>query len=607
MSTTYAPGASNGPTTGTHTVTSLGRWSILNKQLPAVESIKAIHVYDFDNTLFKTPLPNPKLWNGQTIGSLASPDIFINGGWWHDSSILGATGEGVEREEPRAWKGWWNEKIVDLVRLTMQQKDAIAVLLTGRSERGFSDLLKRVVASKGLDFDMIGLKPTVGPNNERFSSTMNFKQIFLEALMETYKEAQEIRIYEDRIRHVQGFRTFMTEYNKRQEGYGGQKTRGPILAEVIQVPEISTYLDPVVEVAEIQHLINNHNAHLNQQGPSSRRGGRLQERLVIKKTVFFTSYMLSRPDTKRLLSLVHLPTGTDLKVHGNNIMICPRPCPQSILDKVGGMGAKMRWKVTGTACFENSIWAAAVEPVPPNARYHTDNPSPLVVLALRKGAKPMDAGKIQNWQPVSPEKAYEFETTVGEKVLLRIEPDDPSENQYESLFANKSSKRKHTGEEEGGNSGNHHHSSRNNFPNPRGDRNYHTNARGGNSQGRGGGFRGNGTPNRGHRNGPRGGGHNRGGRNGKGGGHNYRSLDDVGGRDKQSGFGGFNNAGVSYDDSFPSLPASGQGFGAQPPMAAYTQPYQHSNNQPPAQASGGRPGAGGGSYGTSGLDLQNLY
>lgn len=33
-----------------HTVTAMGRWSILDKQLPAADKIKAIHIYDFDNT-----------------------------------------------------------------------------------------------------------------------------------------------------------------------------------------------------------------------------------------------------------------------------------------------------------------------------------------------------------------------------------------------------------------------------------------------------------------------------------------------------------------------------------------------------------------------------
>lgn len=80
----------------------------------------------------------------------------------------------------------------------MQQKDALTVLLTGRGEHNFADLVKRIAASKKLQFDMVCLKPRVGPNNQRFSSTMNFKQALLEDIVYTYKEADEIRVYEDR-------------------------------------------------------------------------------------------------------------------------------------------------------------------------------------------------------------------------------------------------------------------------------------------------------------------------------------------------------------------------------------------------------------------------
>lgn len=62
--------------------------------------------------MFITPLANPKLWTTQTLSLLHSEDYFVGGGWWHDNHILEATGEGVEKEEPRAWKGWWNEHIV---------------------------------------------------------------------------------------------------------------------------------------------------------------------------------------------------------------------------------------------------------------------------------------------------------------------------------------------------------------------------------------------------------------------------------------------------------------------------------------------------------------
>jgi hypothetical protein len=80
----------------------------------------------------------------------------------------------------------------------MEQKDALTVLLTGRSEAGFAEIIKRMVASQQLEFDLIGLKPEVGPNGQRFATTMNFKQAFLEDLVLTYAQAEETRVYEDR-------------------------------------------------------------------------------------------------------------------------------------------------------------------------------------------------------------------------------------------------------------------------------------------------------------------------------------------------------------------------------------------------------------------------
>ncbi|TAQ89868.1 hypothetical protein B7494_g1794 [Chlorociboria aeruginascens] len=535
-----------------HTLTALNRWSVANRQLPAVDKVKTLHVYDFDNTLFNSPLPNPKVWNGPTIGLLQSQDVFASGGWWHDSRILAATGEGIEREEPRAWEGWWNERIVELIKLSMQQKDALCILLTGRSESNYSGLVKRMVASKGLQFDMICLKPAAGPRNQRFTNTMNFKQIFLESLMETYKEAEEIRVYEDR----------------RQNGIGGAPTRGPITAEVVPVADEATLLDPVIEAAEVQRILNDHNAAIN--------NGRKGDRLQIKKTVFYTGYLINNTDTQKLLTLAQLPPNmpdTEMKFLANNVLITPRPAPDSILDKVGGMGNKTTWEVTGTAVFENKIWAARVRPVPENTKYYTENPVPIIVLALRKGARPIDAGKIQNWQPVPPEKAFVFESIVGEKVLLRIEEEDLQEGEYESLFPNKSHKRKHAQEE--GSSGR---PTSGPFSNTQQG---HSNRGGGHQQNYG-----NSRGNRGsHRgNGPRGRGNNRGNGNGKGrgrGGYGYRSLDDVG--EKGGNGPPAYNAAVAYED-FPPLQKL-----YQTPQQLIQQQFEqyHQHQQQYAQTKGG--------------------
>lgn len=87
---------------------------------------------------------------------------------------------------------------MDLVKLSAQQSDALTILLTGRSENNFAELIKRIVASKELDFDMICLKPQAGPNNQIFNSTMGFKQAILKDLLSTYTEANEIKVYDDR-------------------------------------------------------------------------------------------------------------------------------------------------------------------------------------------------------------------------------------------------------------------------------------------------------------------------------------------------------------------------------------------------------------------------
>lgn len=493
--------------------------------------------------------------------------------------------------------------MVELVQLSMQQKDALTVLLTGRSEGGFSDLIKRMVGSKNLEFDMIGLKPAVGPTNQKFRSTMAFKQEFLTSLVETYKKAEDIRIYEDRPKHTKDFRDFFTDYNKRQNGIGGYPTRGPITAEVVQVADSSTVLDPVQEVAEVQRIINDHNAVA-----ASASSGRGSKRLQIKKTVFYTGYLINETDSQRLLTLAQLPPNmpeSEMKFHANNILITPRPCNNSILEKVGGMGNKITWEVTGTAVFENRIWAAQVQPVPETQKIYTDNPVPIVVLALRKGAKPIDAGenqgsilvtegrkgakllipgKIQNWQPVPKDKAIRFESVVGEKVILRIEDEDPQETEYESLFPNKSHKRKHVQDDEASirHSGN-----SDNF--------------GGQGRGRGGGYQQNygGGGSRGGKNNYRGNGNQRGRGGGRGnggggrgrsrgGGYNYRSLDDVGEKSNGSPASGYNVA-VAYED-FPPLQKQYQT--PQQLVQQQFQQYQQYQQQMQSKSKAGQQGGG---------------
>lgn len=191
---------------------------------------------------------------------------------------------------------------------------------------------------------------------------------------------------------------------------------------------MTTYLDPVAEAAEVQRMINAHNIAVS-EGTST-----FKHRLRIKRTVFFTGYLISNDDTARLTNYILKPMLTqgqgdppDVKYLANSILITPRPAPKHILDQVGGVGKVVKWRITGTAVYENKIWAARVSPTNDQEIVYSENPEPCIILAMRKNARAADVGKIQHWQPVSPEDALVFEATVGHRTLLKIEEETSSQ------------------------------------------------------------------------------------------------------------------------------------------------------------------------------------
>jgi len=460
-------------------------------------------------------------------------EMINSGGWWHDRNILASTGKGMQEEEPRGWKGWWNEKIVELVRLSMQQEDALTILLTGRKESTFADIIQRMTKSRDLRFDMVCLKPEVGPANQRLTSTLVYKQELFKDLVFTYSGAQEITVYEDRPKHTESFRNFFQDLNRAIGTNPSQALRDPIVVDIVQVTEQMTVLDPVTEVAEVQRMINSHNAAV-----ATGEAIRGFEPLKIRRNVLFTGYLISPHDSQRLSALAEIAGGksNDISFLANSILILPRPASNDILNKVGGIGHQCRWKVVAIGNLEDRLWAARVVPVNPIQQVHTHDKIPAVVLALRKNARPAEASKIRQWTSLPEHEQFEFDTTVGEKVLLMIEQDRPSQNNYKNNFQNQTNQNsgyKRPREDDFPPLGT---DRQGGFrPQARSDKNDRRGRGGRDRSGRGrGGFNRGGRQNRGGRGGGGGGG-------GRGGGERrgYRSLDDAGG-------GGYGGDGMQY-------------------------------------------------------------
>lgn len=331
--------------------------------------------------------------------------------------------------------------------------------------------------------------------------------------------------------------------------------RKTIKADVVQVPDQVMTLDPITEVSEVQRMINRHNVQT--------KSGKLLE---IKRTLFYTGYLISPKDTNNLLTLVKLPhhlNENDVKYFANNVLISFGPVAPYILNKIGGLGSKQDWQITGFGQWDNRVWAARVVPVPVTSQTHTDSNITFILLAHHRNARPSDANRIQNWQPVSADKQYLFQTTVGEKVQLRVEPALEGDGEYDSPLPRQNLKRRHSPPQQNFRGGHGNEENRRpNGPNGAPRSGNHNRARGAGSG------RGNSNNNRGGRGG---GGSNRGvGGNsrGRGGGQrgNYKSLDDVG-----TGGGRYNaqRGEPNYDDYMPT----GEGYNAAFPALGGGLPY----------------------------------
>lgn len=340
---------------------------------------------------------------------------------------------------------------MQLAELSIQQKDALTVLLTGRGESRFADLIKRMVAARTLDFDLIVLKPEVSPTGARFGSTLQFKQDFLRDLICTYREAQELRIYEDRPNHVKNFRSWFEAFNKSLLSHPIDQPpppRKPINADVIAVAELTSSLNPVTETCIVQKLINKHNAALSSPNfkalniTNSRSG-----RKIMKRHFVLFGHLINMTDSARLITLIDVPQGLidskEVKFLASSISVTAHEPSDAMLDRLGGYGRKIKWQVIGTAVWENKIWAAKCTPLIDDEADRQrisdacDCRFPVIVLALKKGNKPIEADRIRegSYKDLPPEKQFIFETVMANKEFLEI-TDDPSSNGFERGYDN---------------------------------------------------------------------------------------------------------------------------------------------------------------------------
>jgi HAD domain family 1 in Swiss Army Knife RNA repair proteins len=351
-------------------------------------------------------------------------------------------------EEKRAWKGFWNEKLVALSRQMLKDPSILTVLLTGRST-AYIDLINRMLDSKQLRYDLVALKPKKarGVNN----STLKFKYAFIDDILKLGPSIDQVDIYEDRAYHRDAFEIYLQNWRRVKESLLVEEECGGVQIKSVELAEHRNHEEIGLKEFKV-HLVEMPIIHLKEELEESLVKRMIEETNVadmqdtgeeygLERRVFNVGYRIDDDVFARLYK-TYLEMSTEQlasergewrKLRNPSIFIHFNSTPY-VLDKVGGVGKQVGFKITHFAVSE-TILAIRVVPFKsyyqctdrhgqtvsrPDARtkFWTKNRIPVLVLATRNGGRPSDANNIQDWTPVS--ESLEFIGEVAVKQELSI-------------------------------------------------------------------------------------------------------------------------------------------------------------------------------------------
>ncbi|KAL1916024.1 uncharacterized protein VTP21DRAFT_6028 [Calcarisporiella thermophila] len=403
-------------------------------------------VFDFDNTLFGSPLPSRELWDSHFIGLLTQSGIIYKG-WWQDPRSL-------EVSEEHRSQGW-NEDVVAEVRRSMEDKNTLTILLTGRKRPAFIDLIQSMISEKGFHFDIICLKPD---DDELFSNTLTYKLQFLDQLLLTYPLLREMYLWEDRVAHVKKF-----------DGYIASKiAEGRLQAgKVHEVEDRRVVLEPARELEIIEGILRDHNerARLLRDRPdesaafeaptwwaklvvpqpceraaNGHKGGYnkgcsvvnalaswalglLEREIRLEPIVQGVCVFLDEPSRHRLLTTFGPASADEGKVlqrwiRSADRIILQRGVPSDAdLLRCGGVGARLKYRVVGLGRHKNRC--IAVRMISESSAEAMAHGVCCIVYDPAMGGGPdKDPAFIENWEDVEMERQLIVEGEVGLKTVL---------------------------------------------------------------------------------------------------------------------------------------------------------------------------------------------
>ncbi|OLY83355.1 hypothetical protein AYI68_g2509 [Smittium mucronatum] len=286
------------------------------------ENITRLSIIDFDNTLFCSPLPNSDIWDSRTIGLLKG-DL----GWFLDSRTL-------QKPYLNNVKKRWIKDMESVSIAEINRPDTLCVLLTGRSDYIYHDIIRDLLSKRDLNFDMVILKENpdkawdpnffegsgvdkadVTARNKElgvFASkatnivTFDFKMDVIKYILLSFPTIDSIYMWDDRQNHCSRMQTYL------ENNY--LKTRRIKDVKVHKVDQNTIYMEPGSEIELVKLLISDHNdfvdsENLNNEGTHSKckKDDPSLNRLKIEQLVRYTSVILDQGSSEFLDKIFKTP------------------------------------------------------------------------------------------------------------------------------------------------------------------------------------------------------------------------------------------------------------------------------------------------------------
>lgn len=262
---------------------------------PQSNTIRKIHIYDFDGTLFYTPNIFYDSFTERAVNYIIPFKGLINGGWWcyresveayikkwlQEKDSIPKTGLSTQSldktldgvcfcESCKIDSKYWCYDTVKQMKASYEDKNTLTIMMTGRRLDRFhstfelllkSDIKHRTVFHEELKVDSVFLK-------KDFKYTIEYKTRVMKDLLINFPLVSEMIMYDDRTDQIKGMNTWMKNNKEKITDIRYTKdTNRPreILFEINVVkPKVGRY-ESKEQLSLIEGLITRNNKNCFEQ------------------------------------------------------------------------------------------------------------------------------------------------------------------------------------------------------------------------------------------------------------------------------------------------------------------------------------------------------